>query len=112
MFATCYTDFMTYLEKAVNPETLARIDLFRKQRGIRTRKQALEMLVLEAVMPQEHPLTIKLRNAPKAPKGSVSPEIVEQILQIRADRANKKEIFTSLEVLKEKTLRRQRERSS
>ncbi len=102
---------MTYLEKAVNPETLARIDLFRKQRGIRTRKQALEMLILEAVI-EEHPLTIKLRNAPKAPKGSVSPEIIEQIIQLRADRASGKEVFTPLEVLKEQIWGRRKERSS
>ncbi len=91
---------MTYLEKAVNSETLARIDQFRKQRGIRTRKQALEMLVLEAILPQEHPLTIKLRNAPKAAKGSVSQEVIDQIRQSRVDESNGQEVWTSLETLK------------
>jgi hypothetical protein len=101
---------MTFLEKAVNSETLARIDQFRKQRGIRTRKQALEMLVLEAVSPQEHPLAIKLRNAPK---GSVSKEVIDQIRQSRLDEANGQEIWTSLETLKTRAeSRRQRERSS
>jgi hypothetical protein len=104
---------MTYLEKAVNSETLARIDQFRKQRGIRTRKQALEMLVLEAVSPQEHPLTIKLRNAPKASKGSIPKEVIDQIRQSRLDEANGQEVWTSLETLKARAeSRRQRERSS
>jgi hypothetical protein len=104
---------MTYLEKAVNSETLARIDLFRKQRGIRTRKQALEMLVLETVLPQEHPLTIKLRNAPKAARGSVSKQVIDQIRQSRLDEANGQEIWTSLETLKARAeSQRQRERSS
>ena len=104
---------MTYLEKAVNSETLARIDQFRKQRGIRTRKQALETLVLEAVTEEEHPLTIKLRNVPKAPKGSVSQEVIDQIQKSRLDEANGNETWTSLATLKARAeLRRQRERSS
>ncbi len=103
---------MTYLEKAVNAETLARIDQFRKQRGIRTRKQALETLVLETVT-EEHPLSIKLKNAPKAPKGSVSKEIIDQIQQSRLDEVNGKEVWTSFESLKTRVeLRRQRERAS
>jgi hypothetical protein len=104
---------MTYLEKAVTSKTLARIDQFRKLHGIRTRKQALETLVLEAAIEQEHPLTIKLRNAPKASKGSVSKEIIAQIQRSRNDEAHGQEVWTSFESLKVRAqLRRHRERSS
>jgi hypothetical protein len=47
---------MTMLEKALSKPALERLDIFRKQRGIRTRKDALETLLAE-VVDDEEPLT-------------------------------------------------------
>jgi hypothetical protein len=47
---------MTMLEKALSKPALERLDIFRKQRGIRTRKDALETLLAE-VVDDDEPLT-------------------------------------------------------
>jgi hypothetical protein len=48
---------MTMLEKALSKPALERLDIFRKQRGIRTRRDALETLLAEAVDDEDEPLT-------------------------------------------------------
>jgi hypothetical protein len=62
---------------------------------IRSRAKALERIV-EAFVP-EHPLKVTLRNAEKLPKGSVSPEILEQFEESRRLQAEGLEAFVSLE---------------
>jgi hypothetical protein len=79
---------MTMLEKAVSKKALAKLDRFRLERGLRTRRQALELLLAETVPMEEaetieHPLFARLRAAPKVAKGSVSPKMIAQIQTAR-----------------------------
>ncbi len=80
------------LEKAISKNALAKIDIFRRQRGIRTRRQALEVLLEEAV--PEHPLTVKLRTA-RVSKDPVPKEVRKAILERRA---GKGEYFSHEEI--------------
>jgi hypothetical protein len=94
---------MTALEKMLSKDTLTRIDRFRRERGLRTRKQALEVLIAETVpsdAPVEHPLFAKLRAAPKAAKGSVSPKMMAQIKASHEAQARGEAEFVSLEQVK------------
>jgi hypothetical protein len=94
---------MTALEKMFSKDTLTRIDRFRRERGLRTRKQALEVLIAETVPKEaavEHPLLAKLRAAPKAPKGSVSPQVITQMKASHEAQARGEADFVSLEQVK------------
>jgi hypothetical protein len=94
---------MTMLEKAVSKKALAKLDRFRLERGLRTRRQALEVLLAETVLaeePVEHPLFAKLRAAPKAAKGSVSPKMMAQIKASHEAQARGEAEFVSLEQVK------------
>jgi hypothetical protein len=48
---------MTMLEEALSKPALERLDMFRKQRGIRTRRDTLETRLTEAVDDEADPLT-------------------------------------------------------
>jgi hypothetical protein len=94
---------MTMLEKAVSKKALAKLDRFRLERGLRTRRQALELLLAETIpsdAPVEHPLFAKLRAAPKAAKGSVSPKVIVQIKASHEAQARGEAEFVSLEQVK------------
>jgi trehalose-6-phosphate synthase len=74
---------MTDLARALPKNVLVAVDRYRALYGIRSRAKALERIV-EAFVP-EHPLEVTLRNAEKLPKGSVSPEILEQLKQAQTE---------------------------
>ncbi len=97
---------MTLLEKAISKNALAKIDIFRRQRGIRTRRQALETWLKETNLPEpEHPLTIKLRLAKENPVQEAAPEDVQQaILERRAGRGE----YVGLDVILKDLQKRQR----
>lgn len=78
---------MTQLEKIISKEGLARIDVFRQKRGIRTRKQALETLLKESPETKiEHPLLAKLRSA-RVSQDPVPAHVQEAILEWREGKA-------------------------
>jgi uncharacterized protein YcbX len=79
------------LEKAVSKETLRRIDVYRRERGLKTRRQALEALVAES-LPDEH--------APSA--------VWNETLRSREARAKGSETLISLEAMQERLERRRR----
>jgi hypothetical protein len=56
---------MTALEQVLNKKTLERIDRYRREHGIRTRKAAIEEIVINAV-PLEK---IEMRKDSEAQKG-------------------------------------------
>ena len=94
---------MTMLEKAISKDSLARLDIYRRMRGLRTRKQALERLLSEVV--PEHPLTTKLRLAKENPTDEALPkEVAAAILERRAGRGE----YVSHEVVWEELQRRKR----
>ncbi len=70
---------MTDLAHALPKNVLMAVDRYRALYGIRSRAKALERMV------QAVPLEVTLRNAPKLPKGSVSPEILEQLKQAESE---------------------------
>ena len=74
---------MTDLARALPKNVLMAVDRYRALYGIRSRAKALERMV-QAVAP-ERPLEVTLRNAPKLPKGSVSPKILEQLKQSESE---------------------------
>ena len=77
---------MTMIKTAISKDSLARLDIYRRTRGLRTRKQALERLLSEVV--PEHPLTTKLRLAKENPTDEALPKEVEDaILEWREGRA-------------------------
>jgi hypothetical protein len=97
---------MTQLEKIISKEGLARIDTFRQQRGIRTRRQALETLLQETIKTEfEHPLTIKLRLAKENATSEAAPEYVQEAILER--RAGKGE-YVGLDVILKDLQARQR----
>jgi hypothetical protein len=106
---------MTALEKMFSKDTLIRIDRFRRERGLRTRKQALELLVAETVSVEpetvEHPLFARLRSAPKARKGSVSTKMIAQIQASREAQARGERLLSLEEVRAELTQKRNRRAS-
>jgi hypothetical protein len=69
---------MTMLEKAISKTALARIDVYRRSKGIRSRKQALEKMLEEVQL--EHPLTTKLREASANSINEAAPESVQKII--------------------------------
>jgi hypothetical protein len=91
---------MTLLEKAISKNALAKIDIFRRQRGIRTRRDALEKLLEEAI--PEHPLTTKLRLAKDNPVYEEAPlEAQEAVREWRENRAQTIGLHDFLTKLKE-----------
>jgi hypothetical protein len=57
---TKYDKFMTLLEKALSKTALERLDAFRKARGIRTRREALEVALDELTEDIPTPSEIKM----------------------------------------------------
>ncbi len=97
---------MTLLEKAISKNALAKIDIFRRQRGIRTRRQALETWLKETNLPEpEHLLTTKLRLAKDNPINEAAPEYVQEAILER--RAGKGE-YVGLDVILQDLQARQR----
>jgi trehalose-6-phosphate synthase len=82
---------MTDLARALPKSVLTAVDRYRALYGIRSRAKAVEAFV------PEYPLEVTLRNAEKLPKGSVSPEILEQFEESRRLQAEGLEKFISLE---------------
>jgi trehalose-6-phosphate synthase len=74
---------MTDLARVLPKSVLVAVDRYRLLHGIRSRAKALERMV-QTLIP-EHPLEATLRNAPKLPKGSVSPEILKQLKQAESE---------------------------
>jgi hypothetical protein len=69
---------MTMLEKAISQTALARIDVYRCSKGIRSRKQALEKMLEWHFL--EHPLTARLREVAANPINEAPPESVQKII--------------------------------
>jgi hypothetical protein len=69
---------MTMLEKVISKTALARIDVYRRSKGIRSRKQALEKMLEEVQL--EHPLTARLREVAANPIDEAASESVQQII--------------------------------
>jgi hypothetical protein len=74
----------------LSKDALIRVDQFRKARGIRTRKAAVEaMLAVVPVELEEHPLDVKLREARANPSDEKIPARVKQsFTEMRQARAN------------------------
>ncbi len=104
---------MTALEQALTKKTLERIDRYRREHGIRTRKAALEAIVVAAVPLEEenaeHPLTRKLHLAMEQPSTEKVPERVRRnILMAQEQRKNGTLETFSLEEVMEGIRRRPR----
>lgn len=74
----------------LSPAALTRVDQYRKARGIRSRKAVLEaMLAAVPILPEEHPLDAKLREARENPSAEKVPARVKKSFQeMRQARAN------------------------
>ena len=81
---------MTMLEKILSKDALASIDVFRQERGIRSRRQALELLLHEQVE-------------------RMSAGMLEQIKTSRQAEENGTEEFVGFDALKARALRRNSE---
>jgi hypothetical protein len=86
----------------LSKDSLSRVDQYRKARGIRTRKAAVEaMLAVVPVELEEHPLDVKLREARANPSTEKIPARIKKNLeQYRQEKADGTlETFTLSEVM-------------
>jgi hypothetical protein len=84
---------MTALEQVLGKKILERIDHYRRDHGIRTRKAALEAIVVAAVPLEEndaeHPLTRKLRLAMEHPGNEkISPQMRRTLKEAQEQQKN------------------------
>jgi hypothetical protein len=92
----------------LSKESLSRVDQYRKARGIRTRKAAVEaMLAVVPVEPEEHPLDKKLREARENPSLEKIPaRIKRSFKEMRQDAANGTLVLVSHAEMMERLERR------
>ncbi len=85
----------------LSKNALSRVDLYRKTRGIRTRKAAVEAMLAELPILEEHPLDKKLREARDNPSNEKIPARVRKNLQKYHEekRAGTLETFSLAEVM-------------